>query len=338
LETATSDELALVSLLAEYNAEDERNASSILSRTLAVHQKRGLLPPNAVDYIRERIAQVKATFLEQPNVPQWINHAAMKAGVDFFRAWHIWQAYQIRGVVSIDNAADFSVDDWFRTLIEVMTILPPYDIQLYLAREELRTENILTRLRDAVQGQEYVNSLPWEMPNDWPGLWETLGSIVHSYMNGDDYAQVAWRLLELSPEESIDNSRSSGAKPIPKVFAFLRKVVHHLAIDAGCFAAVHEFGINEAAQPLPDGLQALPLCIRNGCDSIGVLAWYRFGYRQRMCAHAFQQAFPVPDALEDDQSRLDWITKTRRRWLSGEMEARDHPLLDHAKTVIQESI
>jgi hypothetical protein len=153
-------------------------------------------------------------------------------------------------------------------------------------------------------------------------------------MQGATYAAMAKNYLRLSGNAPPTNRRSSGSQPIPAILGFLRKVVDPLAIDAGCFVAINELGVNEEEDSLPDVIQGLPLCIRNGCDSLGTLSWYRFGYRERVCAHALQRAFPVPDDLSGDSARAEWIRQTREGWLAGGIPTED-PLLEHARIVIE---
>jgi len=334
---ATPTELALVSLLAELDSEDNNSVAQVLARTLASYQMHDELPPPALERVQDRIREIKRDFLEQPAVPDWINSAAMKAGVDLFRAWHIWEAYQSLDVDPAELGDDVPVSDWFGVFLDMMALLPPWDVRRYFARPELKSENILTKLRDAARGREEVNTIPWATSDDWHDLWDELGELVYMYMRGATYADLARSFLGMSPEVLVINKRSSAAHhPIPKVFGFLRQVVNNLAIDAGCLAAVHELGVTGQENPLPDGLQALPLCIRNGCDSIGVLAWYRFGYRQRICAHAFQAVFPLPDDLADDSARAAWVREKHRQWLADEVDASAYPVLEHARTVIEE--
>jgi hypothetical protein len=183
---------------------------------------------------------------------------------------------------------------------------------------------------------EDVDTVPWTVSPTWTNLWRELMTLVAMYMQGESYATIAQAYLGLSSDQ-ITNKRSSGSHPIPAVLKFLRDVVDNLAIDAGCFLAIHEYVSHEGEQEpaaLPETLGALPLCIRNGCDSLGSLAWYRFGYRQRVCAHALEAAFPVPAELKNDEERMLWVMRTRRQWLSDTLVAENHPLLSYAKTAI----
>ena len=217
---ATTTELALTSLLAEYDREDY-NASQILSRTLAAYHKRQSLSPPVMQQIRQRITDLKNDFLQQPDVPEWINRTAMKAGVSFWRAWRMWQAYQQRGSVSAESGATFEVADWADVFFEIMSLLPPKQVQPYLADEKLKGPTVLTRLRDQVRGNREVDTIPWEMPRDWSTLWQELKRLVFLYMQGATYAEIARSYLGLPEGELVTNKRSSGSHPIPTVFGFL---------------------------------------------------------------------------------------------------------------------
>ena len=113
-------------------------------------------------------------------------------------------------------------------------------------------------------------------------------------------------------------------------------MVDNLAIDAGCFVALHELAMHpeEGADLVLDELASLPLCIRNGLNTLGSLSWYRFGYRQRVSTHALQRIFPVSSELTNDKDRAEWVRGTRRRWISGDIST-DNPLLTQVKIVIQ---
>lgn len=331
---ATSAELTLTSLLAEYDEED-CSASQILSRTLAAYHKRRELSHEAFECVANRIVELKHDFIEQPDVPDWINRAAMKAGVSFIRAGHIWRAYQQHGLVPVERAINFTVPEWFNIFFEVMASLPPAEVRQYFADEGIKGPNVLTQLRDKARGLENINTIPWEIPEDWYNLWMSLKRLVYMYMQGSTYADIAKDYLGWPDDKPFVNKRNSGSHPIPAVFGFLRKVVNPLAIDAGCFIAIHELGVNEEETALPDALQALPLCVRNGCNSLGVLSWYRFGYRERVCAHAFQTTFPLTDDLPDDSARAEWVRRKREQWLAGREQA-EVQVLEYAKIVIQE--
>lgn len=221
---ATETELMLTSLLSEHDDEDH-SPSHILSRTLAAYQSRARLTSEAIAHIDQRIRDVRTLYLEQPGVPGWMNRAAMKAGVSGLRAWRMWQAFQQRGLVTLEEGATLDIAGWLAIFFEVMAFLPPGQVKGYLADEALRTPTVLARLRDCVidqvRSQDYVDVIPWQMPEDWPALWQELKHLVLQFMQGETYSAMAKAYLGL-PEEPMDNRRSSAAHyPIPKVFGLL---------------------------------------------------------------------------------------------------------------------
>jgi hypothetical protein len=348
--TASDIELELTTLLAESPAEND--SGKLLRRTFAGYRKRTLFTEQASEQVSARIAGLKQTFLQQPGLPPWLNTAAMKSGVDVFRAWRMWEAYQQRGLVSVTEGAAFDVLQWLEVFIGTMSELPPRRVVNYMAEiplmspQPVRTggkktaartrTTVLTRLRDAGQILRYEDSIPWRMPLEWRAIWKDLHQLVEAFLRGETYAHIAHMFLGV-PLNEITGERSTG--PIPKVFGLVRKLFEPLARDAGCFVALNEHSWQAAAGssvPLPETLQALPLCIRYGCDSPDTLGWFRFGYRQRICAHALARAFPVPAEVEIDKERSKWINSTRLRWLKGDVspseEFRD--LCAHARTVI----
>lgn len=218
-----------------------------------------------------------------------------------------------------------------------MALLPPKQIAPYLPNSKLVRSTVLTRMRDCISSRMDIDEIPWDIPDDWFPLWHELNSLVLQFMQGATYASIAQAYLGLSPDQ-VTESRSKGDDPIPSVLSFVRNIVDLLAIDAGCFVALHELAVNRnSVSSVPESLQGLPLCIRNGCDSLGSLSWYRFGYRQRLCAHALERVFPVPRELADDTERANWVRQTRRGWLSGRLYAENEPILAYARTVIQET-
>ena len=156
-------------------------------------------------------------------------------------------------------------------------------------------------------------------------------------MTGAPYTEIGGKLYRIDPA-TYSSKRSDGARGIPPVFKFLGEVIErNLATDAGCFLALHE-GWLEAEGPqntCPEAWQALPLCIRNGCSTLDQLAWFRFGFRQRVCAHALAKAFPIPAGISDDTGRAQFVRSTRRGWLNDSGPDAD-PLLSFARTVIRE--
>lgn len=327
-------ELVLTTLLAEME-DKENHAGHVLSRTFAAYCKRELFTELMVETAHLRVTTMKSNFLKQTGVPEWINMAAMKAGVDLLHAWNMWAAYKHMGGVIINDCNNYKIIDWVDLFFNVMSLLPPKDIISYLPGEEIKSKTVLTMMRDSIIGRQEINTVPWEIPTNWLDLWEELKSIVLLFMKGESYKKIAQVYLGKTDEE-IGSGRCSGSSPIPSVFKFLRVVVDQLAVAAGCFLALMEFGEygEDKKHFIPESLQSLPLCIRNGCDSLGTLAWFRFCIRQRVCAHALQKEFPVPDDIPNDSERANWVKKRRKYWLRNDENIVDKSLLYYAKIVI----
>ncbi|WP_165347115.1 DEAD/DEAH box helicase [Gottfriedia acidiceleris] len=326
IETATIEELTLTSLLAEL--DNENNISSILSKTFGVFNKGNLITEKMLEIARQRILKIKKEFLDTPSAPEWINLATMKAGVDFFRAQGMWEAYLKRGLIIPEAIAENNVMDWLSVFFDVLSRMHPRFIKFY-PTPEIRTKTPLTRMRDYVVKNNLFANEDFEVTPEWKILWEELEQLFRLYMNGASYKTIAERLLGM---EVRNNGRSSGSNPIPAVFKFIKDVIEPIAVDAGCFLALNELGVfNSEGDSVPEGLQALPIAIRNGCNNLGTLAWFRFGFRQRICAHYLEEAFPVPNEIIKDQERADWVRRTRRNFLSTPSE---QPFLESIRNII----
>jgi hypothetical protein len=145
----------------------------------------------------------------------------------------------------------------------------------------------LARLADGIGERDTV---PWERPEGWDTAWRDLGGVVLAYMEGKPLTEVGARLFQ-RPATHFTPQRNDGARGLPPVFKVVGDVIERaLSVEAGCFLALHECWLKaeHPETPVPEALQALPLCVRNGCDNLDVLAWFRFGFRQRMCAHALE--------------------------------------------------
>lgn len=330
----TNSELVLMTLLTELS-NDKNYAGHVLSCTLAAYQKRGLLDKEIIDKTPDRLIDLREGFIQHADIPAWLNMAAMKAGVDLLRALDMWNAYNEVGLINTQDCSGYSLVDWLDLLIKVVARLSSKNIEKYLPTEEIKTETVLTKIRDANISRKSMREQSSEFFAHWDQLWNELKDIILLYMEGESYKRIASTYLQ-EEESNIDNGRSNGASPIPAVFKFLRTVVDRLAIDAGCFLALNEFGIfgEDNSKLIPEELQALSLCIRNGCNSLSVLAWFRFGIRQRVCAHALHSELPIPIHLKNDTERSIWVKARRRAWLSDRILLSDNPLLGFARTII----
>ncbi len=282
-----------------------------------------------------RVADLKTRFLERDDVPSWMPKAAMKAGVEFFRAQRMWQAYKSRGLVEAERLSALDVRGWFHMFVDVLAHMPVARLADYL--DSKKTPTPQTRLNALVVSLGGGDTVPWIRPEGWDATWQELEGVVLAYMEGRSFAEIGAALFGTTASD-CSSARGDGARGLPPVFKFVGDLIERtLAVDAGCFLALHEC-LFEAEHPgvtVPESLQALPLCVRNGCDSLDVLAWFRFGLRQRVCAHALAKAFPVPGDVQDDKGRATFIRSTRRRWLAEEPEG-IVPLLDFARVIVRD--
>lgn len=333
---STGDEPILITLLGEY-VESVNHAGQILGRTFAAYNARTRFDEHTPSLLNNQLIEIKQSLQEHTGAPGWMNLAAMKAGVDFLRAWQMYSAFRQITTVSIEEYSELDVPDWLQLFFDVMSHMPPRLVATYLPDDSIRRVTVLTKMRDAISQQREVDSIPWQAPAEWNGLWRLLENLVLLYMHGADYSEIAQAYLGI-PVTGVNNRRTAGDQPIPTVFKFISEVINRLAMDAGCFLAIIEQAVYDQGKAnVPETLQSLPLCIRNGCDSLGTLTWFRYGYRQRSCAHAFQRAFPVPQDLQDDSSRIAWVQQTRREWLAGNQQFPLEPLLDQARIIVTEA-
>lgn len=331
---ASTLEVALTSLLCAVEG-DEENAGTVLRRTFAGYRKRAVFTPQQAIMATQRLGDLKKRFLEREDVPVWMPQAAMKAGVEFFRAQRMWEAYRQRGLVGPERASSLTVRKWFEVLIDVLSNMPPQRTFAYSEQKAVETPRAKLRALASKVREDELDAIPWARPDGWQDAWEELGSIVLAYMEGLPFTQIGAALLR-KPSDEFFSRRTNPASGIPAVFKFISEVIERLlAVDAGCFLALHECWLNSEHPELtvPEALQALPLCIRNGCDDLEVLAWYRSGFRQRVSAHALADAFPLPPDIFGDAERARAVHHAKRIWL-GEPAVTSSSLLDFARVLV----
>ena len=78
----------------------------------------------------------------------------------------------------------------------------------------------------------------------------------------------------------------------------------------------------------------LPLCIRNGCNSRDSLAWFRFGYRNRIAAHEFAQIYPIPIAIQNDSELKRWIKGQLGEWIREDAGETEAEVLRRVRTIL----
>ncbi len=337
---ASALEVALTALLSTVEDQGE-NAATVLRRTFGGFRRRATFTDARAELARQRISQIREKFLQAPGVPAWMPQAAMKAGVEFLHAQRMWEAYQVRGVVSRDLLATVDVRGWFNILIEVLSHMPVQRVMGYLDGKVTTTDRATktprTRLAELLSGSVALpDTVPWNRPAEWADTWVELGRVAFAYMQGRPYNEIGALLLGREPE-TFDSNRTGGGGSLTPVFKFIGDVIdRRLALDAGCLLALVESWLEaEGGDAVPEELQGLPLCIRNGADRLNVLAWFRFGYRQRTCAHALNAAFPLPPGLVGDSERASAVRDLRRNWLRMRPDFDTPPaLLDAARVVV----
>ncbi|MFS0824760.1 DEAD/DEAH box helicase [Bacillus sp. 1P02SD] len=330
-EYSSKEELTLTSLLVELDIEN--NIDDTLGNTFGAFNKSNVLTKEKLKIARDRILKVKEDFIAGPDVPDWLNLATMKAGTDLFRCKAMWEAYNSIGLIQPKVSTNKGILDWLSVLIKVMSHMHPRFIS-FLPSDDIKTETVLTKMRDYISGKRVLEKEEFESTLEWASLWGELEELLRFYMTGKSYKQISEKLLGV---EVNNNGRSSGSNPIPTIFKFIKEVVESIAMDAGCFLAINELGVfaDDDSGELPEALKGLPLAIRNGCDSLNTLSWFRFGYRQRICSHYLNEVFPVPDEAKDDKERANWVRSKRRQLLSTPTE---DPMLDCIRHILlQES-
>ncbi|MCI0536540.1 MAG: hypothetical protein L0Z50_15075 [Verrucomicrobiales bacterium] len=302
------------------------SAGKVVASTFGAFMRRKRGTP-VQEHTVDAVVEEARTAMTEVGAPAWLAEAAMSSGTSVGFAMDLWRAYENAGGPGGAQEA-WTPLDWFDAFVAVMKRLPVNRVQKYLAPDGQKGGSVRTVLRDLAGAPEGPD---WDQR--WSAAWDDLAAIIRAYLEGSTYRFLASRIVGI-PEKDVHGRRSAGDQPIPAVFKFLREVVDFgLALDAGCFVAIHQRFNAGASVPVPDALAALPLCIRNGCHSLSTLAWFRFGLRQRVCAHAFAEVFPVPEELADDVARRKWVRDTRSVWLQDEW-AIDPPLLAAARSII----
>lgn len=325
-EEATNEELTLAALLVELDKEVE--IDEVLQNTLGAHQITEDLPEDSFKKARLRILKIKQDFFDANNSPEWLSIATMKAGVSFYRSQEMWRAYQQIGLADTLILDNLSLQEWLEKFIDVMTNMHPKYLK-FIPGLEVKTQTILTKMRDYISGNRLLEIDEFIVTEEWKGLWLDLGYIIQLYMDGESYKVIAEALLN---KEVINFKRNDGRHPLPTIFKFIKEVIDPIAMDAGCFLALNEHGVyEEKSTEIPEELQGLPLAIKNGCDSLETLAWFRFGIRQRVAAHKLNRSYSLPLELTNDELKANWVREKRLEFLSSEV---NDQLLESIRQVI----
>ena len=249
----------------------------------------------------------------------------------------MYRAYQTLGIVTSEDYQSLTTTQWFLLLRDVIALMPPGEFWSYFSEATQQRETVLTRMRQESINLQLRNGTHEGNPTQWIELWQELFDLARLYMAGATYADMAIQLLRLQPSQ-ITGNRTTGTQPIPTVFSFLHRIIDRMSIDAGCFLALNEaiFPANDEVQNVPEALAILPICIRHGLDSAAALHWYRYGFANRVVAHALNRNLPIPVEIVRDEDRIQWVRSTKRRWIAGEFDGLERaPFLEHARTILR---
>ncbi len=324
LNAFTAEEFELVAQLGGENAQNVDVLNHTFGAYLAQRRQEGL----SVEAAAGRIKNIEMSLLQEYEMPEWMPMAAMKGGIDLLTCWRLWKG--------LTNCREFIEDNRTTTMegclqifIQAMSWMPPKDIRKILPVEVRKMNTVLDRMLEKIGENEFA--VDWEFPDDWAELWTELSNLVWMYMNGSTYAEIAATYLKIEIEE-IDGKRSQGQAPIPALFSFVGYVMHHLSLFAGALLVILEESdhLGEQLGEMP----LLPLCIRNGCCNRDSLAWFRYGYRNRIVAHEFARIFPIPEEIQEDSEVKLWVKRCRKEWLNEEANGEDPLVLRSVRIII----
>ncbi len=324
LNAFTAEEFELV---AQLGGEHTQNVD-VLNHTFGAYLAQRRQDEISVEVAAGRIRNIELSLLQEYEMPGWMPMAAMKGGIDLLTCWRLW-----KGLLNcrdfIEDTGTANMEGCLQIFIKVMSWMPPKDIRKILPVEVRRMNTVLDRMLEKIGENEFA--VDWEFPDDWTELWSELSNLVWMYMNGNTYAEMAATYLKIEIKE-IDGKRSQGQAPIPSIFSFVGYVMHHLSLFAGALLVILEES-DHLGEQLGE-MSLLPLCIRNGCCNRDSLAWFRYGYRNRVAAHAFARTFPIPEEIQDDSEVKLWVKRRRREWLNEEVNEEDFSVLRSVRIII----
>jgi hypothetical protein len=305
LDSYNSEELDLV---AQLGREREQNAD-VLSHTFGAYLAQKEQETLNIEASIGRVQDIGKYLVEEHNMPDWMPMATMKGGINLLTCWRLWRSLN-HSDNHIEEYVNADMQNCLNLFVKVMERLPPADI-LKILPESVRAMNtVLDKMLERIG--ENRNTVDWEIPDDWGELWTELSNLIWMYMSGRSYAEIASVFLGINLDV-VNGKRNQGQNHIPAIFSFVRRVLHHLSIYAGALLVILEESdlLSDQLGEMP----LLPLCIRNGCNSRDSLAWFRYGYRNRIVAHEFAQIYPVPMTIQDDSELKRWIKRQREGWI-----------------------
>ncbi|MDI4648778.1 DEAD/DEAH box helicase [Cohnella hashimotonis] len=328
---ASNTELLMVSYLSDVEGHPDMK-QGILNNTFAAYRKRNIISQSILEQAGKYVEEIKQSFIEENEAPNWTIGVARKAGVDFFTTLRFYQSMN-NIVIDLDKATEYSIDDWLRFFILCMKEIPPkYLVDLFPEYVSSR-ETAINQIQRFVAENSHEDSLEWERPPEWEFLWEQFCYLIMQYMDGATLKELIITLLE---DESLNDSSRSAGKPIPTILSVINGPIAKLSLFAGLFVAILEEKFSSEGISLPWNLSALPLAIKNGCNDYSSLCWYRFGVRYRVCSHLLAKSFPLNEDIMNDERARRYVRRVKKLWLDG--FAGDNNNLSYEDEAVLESL
>jgi hypothetical protein len=237
--------------------------------------------------------------------------AAQRAGLDFFLTLAISQAWERVRPQLPPESKYWSVVEWREELLRIIVHIPPGLLKNQLPPAKLNYISIQFKKIEEDHAALFLRrELNWRPPSYWIEAWTTAVDPLNAWMAGQSYLEIA-SIITGDPTAEISSDRTAG-KPIPKALSLSQDAWSSLSLIAGGFLAIAE-QVFDGDVPL--ALASLPMCIKYGCDSLGTLAWFRFGIRLRRPSRLLATQFPPPP-LETDEQLKEWVRQKRREWLT----------------------
>ena len=320
----SSEELDLA---AQLGREREQNVD-VLSHTFGAYLAQKQQETLDIEASVGRVRDIGEYLIDEHDMPDWMPMATMKGGINLLTCWRLWRSLD-HSNNNIDEFANPNIQNCLNLFVKVMERLPPADILKILPESERAMNTVLDKMLNQIGRNR--DSVDWDIPVGWGGLWVELSSLIWMYMSGSTYAEIASVFLGIELEE-VNGRRSRGQDHIPAVFSFVGRVLHHLSIYAGALLVILEESdlLSEQLGEMP----LLPLCIRNGCNSRDSLAWFRYGYRNRIAAHELAQLYPVPTEIEDDIELKRWIKRQLGEWIRDDASETEVEALRNVRAIL----
>ncbi|MDR4504432.1 MAG: DEAD/DEAH box helicase [Candidatus Scalindua sp.] len=320
----SSEELDLV---AQLGKEREQNAD-VLRHTLGAYLAQRQQIELDIEAVVGRVRDIGENLVEKYNMPDWIPMATMKGGINLLTCWRLWCSLG-HSNNNIDEFENTNIQSCLNLFLKVMERLPPKDILKIMPESVRKMNTVLDKMLERIGENGYA--VEWEIPDDWGGLWTELSGLIWMYMSGSTYAEIASVFLGIELDV-VNGKRSQGQNHIPAIFSFAGRVLHHLSIYAGALLVILEESdlLSDQLGEMP----LLPLCIRNGCNSRDSLAWFRYGYRNRIAAHEFARIYPIPIAIQDDSELKRWINRQLSEWIREDAGEAEAEVLQSVRTIL----